>query len=121
MLLLLLLINFKEFPLQPQPCPTLFFLFTPMLLVLAFVVFATLLEAKPYDLIVEYMEALFAAPLQPRFSWKLQYRKRSAQQEAYNIQVFSSDRIVWDSGRAVYSSSWLRDYTGAPLTGSSLY
>lgn len=77
--------------------------------------------AQPLGLQVEYMDLVFAAPLEPRFSWKIIDNKRAAQQELFQIQIFSREGLVWDSEKVLSPSSWLQEYTGKPLHPSTLY
>lgn len=77
---------------------------------------------KITDLRVEYQENPIGMDiLKPRFSWKLESDKQNTMQTAYQIQVVSEGRMVWDSGCQKSEQSVLVEYGGLPLQAESVY
>jgi alpha-L-rhamnosidase len=98
---------------------------TLMFLSLFIASFAQDLSVK--DLIVEHrINPIGIGDKQPRFSWKITGTGNNIIQTAYSIKVatdekFSSDKIVWQSGKVVSDESILQSYKGADLKSGQRY
>lgn len=74
------------------------------------------------DLRVEYRKnPLGLDTAKPRFSWKIESEQTDTMQTAYQIQVISEGRMIWDSGRCRSDESVLVEYAGAALAAECLY
>lgn len=74
------------------------------------------------DLRVEYQKnPLGLDTAKPRFSWKIASGQNNTMQEAYQIQVISEGRMIWDSGCRKSDQSVLVEYDGLPLQAESIY
>lgn len=58
---------------------------------------------------------------QPRFSWKLQNKKRGIVQTAYEINVKQDDKTLWNSGKVTSDSSVMVTYKGPALKSNTHY
>lgn len=75
-----------------------------------------------YDLRTEYRENPLGIDAQkPRFSWKLRSDLRDVTQTSYRVVVSTEDRVVWDTGTRVDSTSIAIPYGGEPLTSATVY
>jgi alpha-L-rhamnosidase len=59
--------------------------------------------------------------VQPRLSWQLRSAARGAVQSAYQVEVKSGGRTVWDTGKVVSDRSVHVPYGGPPLESSRRY
>jgi alpha-L-rhamnosidase len=64
--------------------------------------------------------------MQPRFSWKIESSGRNVMQTTYSLQVasdanFSSNTIVWQTGKVQSDQSVLVAYNGAVLKSEDQY
>lgn len=74
------------------------------------------------DLRVEYRKnPLGLDTAKPRFSWKIESEQTDTMQTAYQIQVISEGRMIWDPGRCRSDESVLVEYAGAALAAECLY
>ena len=67
----------------------------------------------------EYPSGLTAS--YPRFTWVLEAAKRNTKQIAYQLEVTSGKKVVWNSGRINNDSSVLVHYKGSPLLSNTIY
>ena len=67
------------------------------------------------DFKIEYRENPIGIDVKPRFSWKLEGERQDVVQAAYEIQVTSGGKMVWDSGCVKSDQSVL-----VPLHGDEL-
>ena len=59
--------------------------------------------------------------LNPRFTWVLEATNRNTKQIAYQLEVTSGKKVVWNSGRINNDSSVLVHYKGSPLLSNTVY
>ncbi len=74
------------------------------------------------DLRIEYRKDPIGMDiLKPRFSWKLESEQTDTMQTAYQIQVVSEGRMIWDSGCRKSDQSVLVEYDGLLLQPETVY
>ena len=80
------------------------------------------------DLMTEYLNDPLGVDIpNPRFTWKLSSGSRGIRQEAYQVTVSSSKRVlknqadIWDSGRILSDRSVNIEYEGVPLESNRVY
>ena len=73
------------------------------------------------DLRIEYRKDPLGIEGKPRFSWKLESGKQNVMHEAYQIQVASQGKLVWDSGCVKSDQSVLIPYGGETLQPMNSY
>ncbi len=85
-------------------------------------------ELKVTNLQAEYFEDLIGIDqLSPRLAWKLKSDERNTSQASYQIQVakgeddFSSENIIWDTGRIESESSIHNVYDGPDFESGQRY
>lgn len=80
---------------------------------------------RPQALTTEYLTDPVALDVPaPRLSWQLKSLDAHAmaiEQTAYQIEVYTEDRCVWDSGKTLSAHTIAIAYTGQPLTSSTRY
>ena len=74
-----------------------------------------------YDFRIEYRKNPLGLDRAPRFSWKIRSEEKDVIQTAYQIQMISGGRMVWDSGRIESSQSVLVPYQGEALKPMTVY
>ena len=57
----------------------------------------------------------------PTFSWIITSNERNTMQEAYEIQVFKGDKLIWNSGRVKSDNSLTVSYGGDSLLSATRY
>ncbi|MDE7132895.1 MAG: glycoside hydrolase family 78 protein [Lachnospiraceae bacterium] len=73
------------------------------------------------DIMINYRKNPIGIDEKPRFSWKLESGKQNVVQRAYQIQVASQGKMVWDSGRVESEQSVLVPYEGETLNPMTSY
>lgn len=73
------------------------------------------------DLKVEYQKDPIGLDVNPRFSWKLESTKKNVMQKAYQIQVISEGKMIWDTGIKESDDSVLVPYEGIVLQPMTEY
>ena len=74
------------------------------------------------DLRTEYQKnPLGLDAVRPRFSWKIESDQSGTMQTAYQIQVMSEGKMVWDCGRRESDQSVLVEYAGPALQAEQIY
>ena len=74
------------------------------------------------DLRVEYQKNPIGIDcLKPRFSWKLKSDRQNTMQAAYQLQVISGGKMIWDSGCQKSEQSILVEYGGGALQAETIY
>ena len=79
-----------------------------------------------YDVTVEYQRNPLGLDVRvPRFSWKLESKKKACFQKAYQIQVSRLENFqvcdCWDTGKVLSGDSIQVEYAGEPLEKFTLY
>lgn len=73
------------------------------------------------DFVIEYRKNPIGIEEKPRFSWKLESEKQNVVQTAYQIQVTSDGRLMWDSGCVKSDQSVLVPCQGEELKPMTTY
>lgn len=81
--------------------------------------FAKSIEIK--NLQVNFMHNPIGLDSKPLFSWEIESSQHDVMQTSYQIRVYDTSGIVWDSGKIPSSESNNIAYNGKPLKASTTY